>query len=99
MNFNQSDDHRLLAESLSRYLQDNYSHSHRMASATSDTGYSKETYNALCELGIAGALLPEHCGGYGGNGFDISVVFEELGKALVVDRVTRCHGSAHHGFL
>lgn len=85
MDFNRSDDHRLLAESLSRYLHDNYSHSHRMESSATDTGYSPDSYTALCELGIVGALLPESCGGYGGGGYDISVVFEELGKALVVE--------------
>lgn len=85
MNFNRTDDQRMLADTLSRYLQEQYSHDHRMQSAASPAGYSAETYRALCELGIAGAMLPESCGGYGGSGTDIAVVFEELGRALVVE--------------
>lgn len=85
MNFNRSDDQRMLADTLSRYLKDHYSHKHRMASANSDSGYNPATYKALCDLGIVGALLPETCGGYGGSGSDITVVFEELGSALCVD--------------
>lgn len=85
MNFNRSDDQRMLADSLSRYLKDHYSHDHRMASANSESGYDPTTYKALCDLGIIGALLPETCGGYGGSGSDIAVVFEETGRALTVD--------------
>ncbi|MCW1934733.1 acyl-CoA dehydrogenase family protein [Pararhodobacter zhoushanensis] len=36
---------------------------------------------ALADLGVLGALFTEDEGGFGGNGFDIAVVFEELGRA------------------
>lgn len=36
---------------------------------------------ALAELGVMGALFTEDEGGFGGAGFDIAVVFEELGRA------------------
>lgn len=85
MNFNRSDDQRMLADSLSRYLKDHYTHDHRMTAITSESGYDSTTYKALCDLGIVGALLPESCGGYGGSGSDIAVVFEEAGRALTVD--------------
>ena len=85
MNFNYTDDQRMLSETLTRFLGDNYSHDHRMQAAQSDIGYNQDTWRELCELGIAGALLPESCGGYGGTGFDISVVFEALGRSLVVE--------------
>jgi alkylation response protein AidB-like acyl-CoA dehydrogenase len=39
----------------------------------------------FAELGAIGALFPEEAGGYGGAGEDLSVVFEALGKALVVE--------------
>jgi alkylation response protein AidB-like acyl-CoA dehydrogenase len=35
----------------------------------------------LAELGVLGALFTEDEGGFGGTGFDIAVVFEELGRA------------------
>jgi len=85
MNFNYTDDQRMLSESLNRFLDDNYSHDHRMQAAESENGFNPDTWRELCDLGIAGALLPESCGGYGGSGFDISVVFEALGRSLVVE--------------
>lgn len=36
---------------------------------------------ALAELGVLGALFTEAEGGFGGDGFDLAVVFEELGRA------------------
>ena len=36
----------------------------------------------MAELGALFALSPEDAGGFGGTGFDISVVFEALGRAL-----------------
>lgn len=36
---------------------------------------------ALADLGVLAALLTEAEGGFGGSGFDIAVVFEELGRA------------------
>ncbi|MCC5971756.1 MAG: pimeloyl-CoA dehydrogenase small subunit [Pararhodobacter sp.] len=35
----------------------------------------------LSDLGVQGALFTEAEGGFGGSGFDIAVVFEELGRA------------------
>ncbi len=39
---------------------------------------------ALAELGVPAALFTEAEGGYGGEGFDIALVFEELGRAGAV---------------
>jgi alkylation response protein AidB-like acyl-CoA dehydrogenase len=39
----------------------------------------------FCELGIIGAFFDEAAGGFGGDGFDVSVVFEALGRGLVVE--------------
>ena len=85
MDFNRTDDQRMLSDTLSRYLTDHYPHEQRMLSAGSDNGYDADCYKALCDLGIIGALLPESCGGYGGSGSDIAVVFEETGRALSVE--------------
>jgi alkylation response protein AidB-like acyl-CoA dehydrogenase len=39
----------------------------------------------FAELGVIGALFTEDDGGFGGGGFDIAVVFEALGRGLVVE--------------
>ena len=81
MNFNQSDDRRMLADSLDRYLAEQYSIETRHAITKSATGYSPEQWAKFAELGLIGALFTEAQGGFGGTGFDIATVFEDLDEA------------------
>ncbi|MFA5663828.1 acyl-CoA dehydrogenase family protein [Castellaniella sp.] len=85
MNFELTEDRRMLADSLSRYLREQYTFDTRRQIAESAQGYSSTHWQALADLGIIGALFSEAHGGYGGKGFDLAVVFEELGRALVVE--------------
>jgi len=85
MNFQHTEDRRMLADSLNRYLSENNSIERRHQSAEGTLGYSKELYAGLAELGTIGALFPEDAGGFGGTGFDVSVVFECLGRNLTTE--------------
>ncbi|MDX9844410.1 MAG: acyl-CoA dehydrogenase family protein [Aquabacterium sp.] len=85
MNFNQSDDRRMLADSLDRYLAEQYPIETRHAITQSATGYSAEQWAQFAELGVIGALFTEEQGGFGGTGFDIATVFESIGKGLAVE--------------
>src|SRR5690606_1776178 len=53
--------------------------------AGSPEGYSAEFWQRYAELGAIAALFDEADGGLGGTGFDIAVVFEALGRGLVVE--------------
>lgn len=85
MNFEHTDDRRMLADTLVRALRDGYSIETRNAGAYSEAGYDPAIWQQLSELGIVSALFDEAAGGFGGSGFDIMVVFEALGRALVVE--------------
>ncbi|WBO22280.1 acyl-CoA dehydrogenase family protein [Sphingomonas abietis] len=85
MDFHHDDDRRMLADTLGRYLADRYAFDVRTRIATSEAGWSAEQWRAMAELGIVGALFGEAAGGFGGGGFDIAIVFEQLGAALVVE--------------
>ncbi len=85
MNFEHTDDRRMLADTLVRALRDGYAIDTRNAGAYSDAGYDPAVWTQLNELGIVSALFDEAAGGFGGSGFDIMVVFEALGRALVVE--------------
>jgi len=85
MNFEHTDDRRMLADTLVRALRDGYAIDTRNAGAYSDAGYDPTVWQQLNELGIVSALFDEAAGGFGGSGFDIMVVFEALGRALVVE--------------
>ncbi|MDK3074785.1 acyl-CoA dehydrogenase family protein [Sedimentitalea sp. JM2-8] len=85
MNFDLTEERQMLQDSLRRFLKDRYTTDTRNRIIDSDTGMSDEIWTALAELGVIGALFAEEQGGFGGAGFDISTVFEELGRAGVVE--------------
>ncbi|MEW9585780.1 acyl-CoA dehydrogenase family protein [Paraburkholderia sp. DGU8] len=85
MNFQHTEDRRMLADTLNRFVSEQYSFATRDALARSDSGFSRELWVRFAELGVIGALFDEADGGFGGDGFDIAVVFECLGRGLVVE--------------
>lgn len=85
MNFQHTEDRRMLADSLNRFVTQQYDFATRDALARNDSGFSRELWVRFAELGVIGALFNEADGGLGGEGFDIAVVFESLGRGLVVE--------------
>lgn len=83
MNFEHTEDRRMLADSLNRFVAAQYGIEFRNHSAYGKPGYAPERWQQFAELGAIGALFPEDVGGFGGAGFDIAVVFECLGRGLV----------------
>jgi alkylation response protein AidB-like acyl-CoA dehydrogenase len=85
MNFQHTEDRRMLADSLNRFITEQYGFATRDRIASSAQGFSTELWGRFAELGVTGALFDEANGGFGGGGFDIAVVFESLGRGLVVE--------------
>ena len=85
MNFDLTEERQMLQDSLRRYLTDRYGTKTRNAIIDSDEGLSPDIWTSLAELGVVGALFSEEDGGFGGAGFDLTTVFEELGRAGVVE--------------
>ncbi|OZI51564.1 acyl-CoA dehydrogenase family protein [Bordetella genomosp. 4] len=85
MNFNHTEDRRMLSDMLTRFVAEQYGFAVRDRIANSAEGYSMEFWQRYAELGAIGALFDEANGGFGGHGFDIAVVFEALGRGLVVE--------------
>ena len=85
MNFQHTEDRRMLADTLNRFISEQYGFATRDRIAGSAQGFSSELWSRFAELGVIGALFDEADGGFGGGGFDIAVVFESLGRGLVVE--------------
>ncbi|MBM5579064.1 acyl-CoA dehydrogenase family protein [Burkholderia pseudomallei] len=85
MDFRHTEDRRMLADSLNRFIAEQYAFPARDRIALSPAGYSDDMWRRFAELGAIGALFPQECGGFGGAGFDIALVFECLGRGLVVE--------------
>ncbi len=85
MNFELTEERRMLQDSLRRFLADKYTTQVRNQILDSTAGLSETIWSQMADLGVIGALLGEDKGGFGGTGFDITTVFEELGRAGVVE--------------
>jgi alkylation response protein AidB-like acyl-CoA dehydrogenase len=85
MDFNHTEDRRMFAETVSKFVAENYDYLKRNEIAASSSGFDPQMWARFAEIGVIGALFDEAVGGYGGKGFDIAVIFEELGKAIVVE--------------
>lgn len=87
MNFDQTDDHRMLSDSLSRVLRDACTIEARNATAYTAPYHNPALWSQLTELGVLHALTDDAHGGFGGTGFDITTVFQALGAALCPEPV------------
>jgi alkylation response protein AidB-like acyl-CoA dehydrogenase len=85
MNFDYSEEQQLLADTLRRYLSNDYSFETRARIVASPSGWSESVWAALAEMGILGVPYAEEYGGYAGTTVDMMVVMEALGEALVVE--------------
>lgn len=90
MNFELTEERQMLQDTLRRYLSDKYTTAKRNDILASDAGMSADIWGELADLGVIGALFTEDQGGFGGAGFDLAVVFEELGRAGVVEPFLDC---------
>lgn len=87
MHFEYTEDRRMLADSLNRYIAQQVDINRRNDIAYGERGSDSVVYAQLAELGAIGLLFPEEAGGFGGTGFDISLVFESLGRGLMTEPV------------
>ncbi|POR54639.1 hypothetical protein B0G62_102247 [Paraburkholderia eburnea] len=85
MNFQHTEDRRMLADTLNRFISEQYGFDTRDKIARSSEGFSADMWRRFADLGVIGALFDEADGGFGGQGFDVAVVFEALGRGLVVE--------------
>jgi alkylation response protein AidB-like acyl-CoA dehydrogenase len=85
MNFELSEEQQLLADSLRKYLANDYSFDARTKIVASPTGGSEKTWAAFAEMGLLGIPFAEEHGGFGGSAVDVMLVMEALGESLVVE--------------
>ncbi|MGD8417190.1 MAG: acyl-CoA dehydrogenase family protein [Pseudomonadales bacterium] len=85
MNFDFSEEQKLLQDSVERFVQDNYELDKRARLVASSKGFSDEYWQTMAELGWFALPFPEALGGFGGNQIDTMVVMEQLGKGLVLE--------------
>ena len=85
MNFELSDEQKMIQQSVERFVQDNYDLNTRISLSSDDLGYSNDYWKSMAELGWLGLPFDESDGGFGGNQIDVLVIMEQFGKGLVLE--------------
>ena len=85
MDFEFTEEQRLLRESLDRLLGDSYEFAQRKTYLAEPDGFSRTTWAQYAELGILGLPFSEEQGGFGGGGVEIMVVMEALGRVIALE--------------
>ena len=81
MDFDLSDEQRLLQETVAGYLENECPLARLRELYNDDTGYDEALWKGLAELGVAGIHLPEAYGGSELEILDLAVVVETVGRA------------------
>ena len=85
MNFDCSEEQRLLADSVRRFVAQDYTFERRRKILASAEGYSREAWETMAGIGLLGLPIPPEHGGFGGGAVDMMSVMEAFGEALVVE--------------
>ena len=85
MDFDLSEEQRLLKESIDSLLSDAYDFEQRKKYMAEKGGWSKAIWGKLAEQGLLGLPFAEADGGFGGGGVETMIVMEALGRALVIE--------------
>jgi pimeloyl-CoA dehydrogenase small subunit len=85
MDFDLSDDQRLLADSVTRLLADRYGFEARKGFLKQPAGWSPDMWAQYAELGLLGVPFAEEHGGFGGGPVEVMLVMQELGRALALE--------------
>jgi pimeloyl-CoA dehydrogenase small subunit len=85
MDFDFSDDQRLLRDSVERLIADRYSFEQRKQIAAERDGWSRAMWSQFAEMGLLGLPFEEAYGGFGGGPVETMIVMEAFGRALVLE--------------
>ena len=83
MDFNLNEDTILLKNSAERYLKEKCPSSFVKEIIKEEAGFSQTIWKEMAELGWLGLIYDEKYGGTGSPFFDLLILFEEIGKALL----------------
>ena len=85
MDFELSEEQRLLRHSCERYFADHYQFESRQRYAHEPRGWSLIAWKQYADLGLLGLPFAEEYGGSAGGPVETMIVMEQIGRALVLE--------------
>jgi pimeloyl-CoA dehydrogenase small subunit len=101
MDFDLSEEQRLLKDSVDRLMADRYDFESRQRYAKEPEGWSRALWSAYAELGLLALPFDEAQGGFGGGPVETMTIMEAFGRSLALEpylaTVILGGGLLHHG--
>src|SRR6266566_3636907 len=85
MDFDYTEEQRLLRDSVDRLLADHYTFDKRRLYLAEPEGWSRALWSHYADLGLLGLPFAEKHGGFGGGGIEVMLVMEAFGRTLVLE--------------
>jgi pimeloyl-CoA dehydrogenase small subunit len=85
MDFDLTEEQRLLRDSVERLLADHYGFDKRRSYLAEPEGWSRGLWAQYAELGLLGLPFPEDYAGFGGGPIEVMLVMEAFGRVLALE--------------
>src|SRR5436190_10469142 len=85
MDFEFTEEQRLLRDSVDRLLADHYGFAQRRGYLAEPDGWSRTLWRQYGELGLLGLPFAEEYGGFGGGPIEVMLVMEAFGRVLALE--------------
>jgi alkylation response protein AidB-like acyl-CoA dehydrogenase len=85
MDFDPTDEQRMLAETVNSLLDKRYDPSSRLKLLDSELGWSRELWHQYAQLGLLGLTFDEAYDGAGMGAAELATVMESFGRSLVLE--------------
>ncbi|HEY2619208.1 MAG TPA: acyl-CoA dehydrogenase family protein [Acetobacteraceae bacterium] len=85
MDFDLTDEQRLLKDSVDRLIGDQYQFEQRKKYMAEPDGWSRAVWQQYAEIGLLGLPFAEAHGGFGGGAVETMIVLEAFGRGLVLE--------------
>lgn len=85
MDFSLSEEQEMLADSVSRFIDNDYDFEKRQHIAESDANFSAEVWQMFAELGFTAVPFAEADGGLDGGPVELMLMMRQFGRGLVVE--------------
>ncbi|MGE4043454.1 MAG: acyl-CoA dehydrogenase family protein [Acetobacteraceae bacterium] len=85
MDFDLTDDQRLLRDSVDRLIADKYQFAQRKKYMAEPQGWSGQIWSEFAEMGLLGLPFAETLGGFGGGPVETMIVMETFGRGLILE--------------
>jgi alkylation response protein AidB-like acyl-CoA dehydrogenase len=85
MDFDLTEEQRLLADTVNALLDKRYDANSRLKLIDSELGWSRELWRQYADLGLLGLTFDEQYGGAGMGPAELAIVMESFGRSLVLE--------------